>query len=140
MGSRAISGLALLAVFFSAATVRADEIRLKDGTKITGTIVGFENGSFRVETSYGFALIEKDKVADINITPPKKERSRNQNQANASQSPPASNLKSGVPAREGIRARNRLPARANAFNQSAESPERPPAQTRAYDRLRDRGA
>ena len=52
---------------------RADEIRLKDGTKITGTIVGFENGSFRVETSYGFALIQKDKVADINITAAKKD-------------------------------------------------------------------
>jgi hypothetical protein len=47
---------------------RADEIRLKDGSKIIGTIVGFENDSFRVQTSYGFALIQKDKVADINIT------------------------------------------------------------------------
>ena len=52
---------------------RADEIRLKDGTKISGTIVGFENDSFRVETSYGFALIRKDKVTDINITAAKKE-------------------------------------------------------------------
>jgi len=32
-----------------------DENRLKDGTKkISGTIVGFESGSFRVETAYGF--------------------------------------------------------------------------------------
>jgi hypothetical protein len=73
MRDRAIPGLALLALLFSASVARADEIRLKDGTKITGTIVGFENDSFRVETSYGFALIQKDKVADINISAPKKE-------------------------------------------------------------------
>jgi hypothetical protein len=73
MIGRAIPGLALLAVFLSAAPMRADEIRLKDGTKIIGTIVGFENDSFRVETSYGFALVQKDKVADISISAPKKE-------------------------------------------------------------------
>jgi hypothetical protein len=83
MSSRVIPRLALLVALFSAVT-RADEIRLKDGTKIIGTIVGFENGSFRVETSYGFALIEKDKVADINITAAKKE--------------PEPKLKSSVPA------------------------------------------
>jgi hypothetical protein len=59
---------ALLALSLAARAARADEIRLKDGTKITGTIVGFESDSFRVETSYGFALIRKDKVADISIT------------------------------------------------------------------------
>jgi len=73
MRDRALPGLALLAVLFSALAARADEIRLKDGSKISGTIVGFESDSFRVETSYGFALIRKDKVADINITAPKKE-------------------------------------------------------------------
>jgi len=60
-------------MFLSASAARADEIRLKDGSKISGTIVGFESDSFRVETSYGFALIRKDKVADINISAPKKE-------------------------------------------------------------------
>jgi hypothetical protein len=60
--------LVLFAVLAMVAPANADEIRLKDGTKIIGTIVGFENGSFRVETSYGFALIQKDKVADINIS------------------------------------------------------------------------
>jgi len=73
MIGRAISGLALLAVFLVLAPARADEIRLKDGAKIIGTIVGFENDSFRVETSYGFALVQKDKVADISISAPKKE-------------------------------------------------------------------
>src|ERR1700733_8848849 len=65
---KAILAPALLSLLLTASAARADEIRLKDGTKIIGTIVGFENDSFRVETTYGFALIRKDKVADINIT------------------------------------------------------------------------
>jgi hypothetical protein len=73
MNGRAIPFLALLAALTNTAVARADEIRLKDGTKISGTIVGFENDSFRVETSYGFALVQKDKVADINISAAKKE-------------------------------------------------------------------
>jgi hypothetical protein len=59
---------AILLAFFIAAPALADEIVLKDGKKITGTIVGFENGLFRLETDFGFALIRKDKVATINIT------------------------------------------------------------------------
>ena len=74
MRGRAIPAGALLSFLIAAGAARADEIRLKDGTKIIGTIVGFENDSFRVETSYGFALIRKDKVADINITATKKGR------------------------------------------------------------------
>lgn len=63
----------VVAILCASASLRADEIRLKDGSKITGTIVGFENDSFRVETPYGFALIRKDMVADINISAPKKD-------------------------------------------------------------------
>ena len=73
MSGRAIPLVFLLASLITASGARADEIRLKDGTKISGTIVGFENDSFRVETSYGFALVQKDKVADINISPTKKD-------------------------------------------------------------------
>ncbi len=67
MRGKPILSLALLSLLIAAGAAHADEIRLKDGTKIIGTIVGFENDSFRVETSYGFALVQKDKVADINI-------------------------------------------------------------------------
>jgi hypothetical protein len=73
MSGRSILACALLSILIAAGAARADEIRLKDGTKIIGTIVGFENDSFRVETAYGFALIRKDKVADINITAAKKD-------------------------------------------------------------------
>lgn len=54
--------LAILAV---AANARADEFHLKDGSKIVGTIVGYEDGAFRVQTSYGFAMVRKDSIAEI---------------------------------------------------------------------------
>jgi hypothetical protein len=73
MRGKSLLAMGLLSFLIAAAAARADEIRLKDGTKIVGTIVGFENDSFRVETSFGFALIRKDKVADINITATKKD-------------------------------------------------------------------
>ena len=56
---------AVLSFFALAAGVRADEIRLKDGSKIVGNVVGFEDGSFKVETAYGFALIRKDSISEI---------------------------------------------------------------------------
>jgi len=65
--------LCLAALLVAATAVRADEIRLKDGTKITGTIVGYEDDSFKVQTSYGFALVRKDKIAEIIPSAPKPE-------------------------------------------------------------------
>jgi hypothetical protein len=89
--------LALLSFLIAAGVARADEIRLKDGTKIIGTIVGFENDSFRVETAYGFALIRKDKVADINITPTKKDPEPSA-KSNAAAPPPSAAAPGVVPA------------------------------------------
>src|SRR3990172_11886378 len=60
---RRLCALAMFLVL--AAGMRADEIRLKDGSKIVGTIVDFENDSFKVQTSYGFALVRKDSIAQI---------------------------------------------------------------------------
>jgi hypothetical protein len=55
----------LLAILAVAGKARADEFHLKDGSKIVGTIVGFENGAFKVQTSYGFATVRKDSIAEI---------------------------------------------------------------------------
>jgi len=63
-----IAGVAALAFLLSAASARADEIKLKDGSKINGTIVGFEDNSFKVKTSYGFAVVQKDQVVSITVT------------------------------------------------------------------------
>ncbi len=44
---------------------RADEIRLKDGKKLYGVIVAYEDNMFKVKTDFGFVLVEKDKIAAI---------------------------------------------------------------------------
>ena len=58
----ALSALALSA--------RADEIRLKDGRKLNGVIVAYEDGMFKVKTDYGYELVEKDKITAIIPTTP----------------------------------------------------------------------
>ena len=63
-----VASLAALACVLSAGSARADEIKLKDGSKINGTIVGFEDNSFKVKTSYGFAVVQKDQVVSITVT------------------------------------------------------------------------
>jgi hypothetical protein len=44
---------------------QADEIRLKDGKKLYGVIVAYEDNMFKVKTDFGFVLVEKDKIAAI---------------------------------------------------------------------------
>ncbi len=59
---------ALLSLFILsvlAAPGRADEIRLKDGKKLYGVIVAYEDNMFKVKTDYGYVLVEKDKIAEI---------------------------------------------------------------------------
>jgi hypothetical protein len=63
-----VGGFVVLAALFSGAAAHADEIKLKDGTKIIGTIVGFEDNSFKVKTSYGFAVVQKDQVVSIIVS------------------------------------------------------------------------
>lgn len=55
----------LAAVGLCASAVRADEIRLKDGKKLYGVIVAYEDNMFKVKTDFGYVLVEKDKIASI---------------------------------------------------------------------------
>ncbi|MGB7282005.1 MAG: hypothetical protein WBE13_07080 [Candidatus Acidiferrum sp.] len=59
--------IAALAVAFCATafSARADEIRLKDGKKLYGVIVAYEDNMFKVKTDFGYVLVEKDKIASI---------------------------------------------------------------------------
>src|SRR6266404_2437138 len=59
--------VAALAVVFSAtaATAWADEIQLKDGKKLYGVIVAYEDNMFKVKTDFGYVLVEKDKISKI---------------------------------------------------------------------------
>jgi hypothetical protein len=61
---RALFLAAAFAAFFSASAL-ADEIRLKDGKKLYGVIVAYEDNMFKVKTDYGYVLVEKDKIAAI---------------------------------------------------------------------------
>src|SRR5712692_2982851 len=61
-GFRLASAL-LLAI--AALPARADEIRLKDGKKLHGVIVAYEENMFKVKTDFGYVLVEKDKIASI---------------------------------------------------------------------------
>src|SRR5215469_15570469 len=63
---RAILGLAaLLCANAFAIVAHADEIRLKDGKKLHGVIVAYEDNMFKVKTDFGYVLVEKDKIAAI---------------------------------------------------------------------------
>ena len=57
--------LALVAVGVCTKAIRADEIRLKDGKKLYGVIVGYDDNMFKVKTDFGYVLVEKDKIAQI---------------------------------------------------------------------------
>src|ERR1700689_1101280 len=64
-----------LVTFLAAFSVaRADELKLKDGTTVVGTIVGFEEHSFKVKTSYGFAEVQKDQAVSIVFSPVAKKK------------------------------------------------------------------
>ena len=62
------AALVALGILCAPASSRADELKLKDGSKVTGTIVGFEENSFKVKTSYGFAVVMKDQVVSITMS------------------------------------------------------------------------
>ncbi|MGB8476988.1 MAG: hypothetical protein WCE61_23160 [Candidatus Acidiferrum sp.] len=62
--SLCVVGLAV-AICAAAISARADEIRLKNGKKLYGVIVAYEDNMFKVKTDFGFVLVEKDKIAAI---------------------------------------------------------------------------
>jgi len=59
-----VAGL-VLAFCAMGTSALADEIRLKDGKKLYGVIVAYEDNMFKIKTDYGYVLVEKDKIASI---------------------------------------------------------------------------
>jgi hypothetical protein len=68
--SSAKLGFLCVAFCLSANSALGDEIRLKDGKKLYGVIVAYEDNMFKVKTDFGFVLVEKDKIASIVPTAP----------------------------------------------------------------------
>jgi hypothetical protein len=76
MGVRANRILRLASIWalsLAALPTWADEIRLKDGKKLYGVIVAYEDNMFKVKTDFGYVLVEKDKIASIVPTAPSSE-------------------------------------------------------------------
>jgi hypothetical protein len=67
MGGKMIRAgiLCALATCALAIPAPADEIRLKDGKKLYGVIVAYEDNMFKIKTDFGYVLVEKDKIASI---------------------------------------------------------------------------
>jgi len=63
--TRTVARLVLVSALVAPSAATAEEFYLKDGSKVVGKIVAYEKDSFRVETSYGIAIIYKDRVARI---------------------------------------------------------------------------
>ena len=83
----ALLGSLFVAGLFITLPAAAEEFYLKDGSKIVGKIVAYETDSFRVETSFGFAVIYKDRIERIVFEPGSKEAAAKAGPAPAS--PPA---------------------------------------------------
>jgi hypothetical protein len=121
---RAVTAHALLIAMLMLFAVRpglcADELKLKDGTIITGTIVGFEENSFKVKTSYGFAEVQKDQVISIVIsTAAKKKESEKKSE-------PASDSSSATDA-DPAKLSKSAPAKAPASSSAAPANSAAPA-------------
>src|SRR6266849_7093141 len=83
--NRSVRSASLCALSLALALpVFADEIRLKDGKKLYGVIVAYEENMFKVKTDFGYVLVEKDKIASIiPATPTGSEAQPAKNPANA---------------------------------------------------------
>jgi hypothetical protein len=116
--ARALS-IALITLFALCPILRADELKLKDGTTITGTIVGFEENSFKVKTSYGFAEVQKDQVVSIVISAASKKKESEKKSDPASD---ASSATDADPAKVSKSAPAKTPANNSAASASTAAP------------------
>ena len=60
--------LCLVVLSAVAPLAMAEEVILRDGRKLTGTIAGVERGVCRLETDFGVALIKKEWTARIEFS------------------------------------------------------------------------
>jgi hypothetical protein len=136
--------LAFLAISASAAKpASADEIRLKDGKKLYGVIVAYEDNMFKVKTDYGYVLVEKDKIAAIVPNTPAGQPADAKPAAQPAKTEPAASPANGAapnqPATTEVSAKSKitnadvkpnLPANSSAANASAPNIKAPaPAAT-----------
>jgi len=143
-----------LAVLLAAGVARADKFKLKDGSTIVGTVVGYVGDSFKVKTSYGYALVEKDKIVSIQISaapesqPSESKANPDARKAPASQShagttsaqPEAKAMAPRAPIQPGASAQPASPAAASAANAAVPAVASQPAQTASPAAAEPQGA
>ena len=89
---------AVCVLALAALPAHADEIRLKDGKKLYGVIVAYEENMFKVKTDFGYVLVEKDKIASIiPAAPTASEGTNNASDKAAVASPPKQNKTDKAP-------------------------------------------
>ncbi|HTQ62784.1 MAG TPA: hypothetical protein VMI32_21345 [Candidatus Solibacter sp.] len=112
--------IAALAVAFCAAAIsaRADEIRLKDGKKLYGVIVAYEDNMFKVKTDFGYVLVEKDKIASIVPSMSAKETPKTEKTPAAKKEPATDGKPKEEPA---VASAKEEPAATNASEKSVEA-------------------
>lgn len=123
----AITSAMTLAMLLAPSAVRADELKLKDGSTISGTIVGYEENSFKVKTSYGYAVVQKDQVVSIGISVAATASAEKNSEPAAEKTPPAEKPKT-----ESVKtaAPPQLPAMAGSKREPVAKPAvAPPAAT-----------
>jgi hypothetical protein len=117
---------ALMALFAFPPVLRADELKLKDGTTISGTIVGFEENSFKVKTSFGFAEVQKDQVVSIVISAGAKKKESEKKSEPAPDTPAAANAPKAKPSKSSPTVANNAAGRTSSAvppSSSAPAPE-----------------
>jgi hypothetical protein len=62
---RRIACVLIMAGIFASAPILAEEIQLKNGTKITGKLTGISGDNFQVETAYGDMKVPRSEVVTI---------------------------------------------------------------------------
>ena len=97
-GLRVAIATCVFALGIAAVPGRADEIRLKDGKKLYGVIVAYEDNMFRIKTDFGFVLVEKDKIASIIPSTPGGAKDGEPSVAKKKPAPPAKSAPSAEPA------------------------------------------
>jgi hypothetical protein len=123
-------------IALAAIPASADEIRLKDGKKLYGVIVAYEDNMFKVKTDFGYVLVEKDKIAAIVPNSPAGQPTdaKPATQPAKSETSPATNPAPNAANTAEVSAKNKIantnvrpaiPANANAGNTAAPNMKSP---------------
>lgn len=124
-------GVILALALCASVSLPADEIRLKDGKKLYGVIVAFDDNMFKVKTDFGFVLVEKDKIAAIIPTGPET------SEAKADSKPPATKKETTAAARKGASTKPASGAEARAEPMAGAGVDTAPSATEVSARVPD---